>query len=819
MTTFTVLNLNDVGAGSLRAAITAANGDTGSPTIINFAVHGTITLASDLPTLTHDVTIDGTSAPGYSAGGPPLVGLNCNGNAGLTFGTGSDGSKLLGLSIGGATGNGVTLDAGSITLDGNYIGLNLAGHALANTGAGVFVASTSSNNTIGQNPTHLSGAVSNVISGNGGNGITLSGSSGNTIASNRIGTDPTGSTAIANGGNGIWVTGGASNNEIGGTAFTDSGTGQTNNPTGNKGTTTPVFIVPPQGNLISGNSQNGVLIDTGSQNNVLNGNFIGTTANGDSALGNTLDGVAINGANNNSLVGCQFVNNPFVYYNVVSGNGGNGLRVTNSNNTVVQGNFFGTAANNATMLGNAANGILVEGTSNNTTVGGVIPLGNVSAGNGQNGIEVTGTASNFITFNTFGGLYAFGGAAPNGNDGLLITSTGTNNVVQTNVFSGNTNNGIEIGGNASGILVVPNIAGLNTVGNAVLPNGGDGLLIDGTAHNNTVGGSQASVIPQNTFSGNLGYGVAMMAQSYDNQLIDGYVGLGATGLSALGNQAGGVLVGGTSNGDTIDSNIVSGNTGNGVSLDAGTNSTQVTNNAFGFTKLAQPTVPNSGLPILVQPGSTNNTIANNQIACFGATTLLTTERGEIAVENLRVGERVWTKPDERWEPIVWIGHRRIDCRRHPEPAKVHPIRVRADAFGPGLPARDLLLSPDHAVFLNGVLIPVKYLVNNHSIRQIAMRQITYYHVELAKHSAILAEGLPTESYLDNGERANFTDNGVIQLFPDFSGYRQDINREANAFAPFVVHGPELAAVREQLARNQSAPRLRRPARRVRMWRD
>lgn len=815
MTTFTVTNVNDSGAGSLRAAITAANADVGSPTVIDFAVNGTITLASALPTITHDVTIDGTSAPGFTAGGPPAVEVNFNSNAGLVFGTGSDGSHLLGLSLGNASGNGVTLNAGSITLNGNYIGLNLAGAAFGNGGDGVFVSATSANNTIGLNPTVASGVVSNVISGNGGSGIVLSGSSGNTLVSNRIGTDPTGTVAMANGGNGIWLTAGASNNEIGGTAFVDSATGQINNPTGNKGTTTPVFVVPPQGNLVSGNSLNGVLIDTGSQNNTLNGNFIGTTANGNSALGNTLDGVAINGANGNSLVGCQFVNNPFVYYNVVSGNGGNGLSIINANNTTVQGNFFGIAANNSQMVGNALDGILVAGTSNNTTVGGVIPLGNVSAGNGQNGIEVTGSASNFITFNTFGGLYAFGGAAPNGNDGLLLTSSGSGNVVQTNVFSGNVNNGIEIGGNASGVTVVPNIAGLNTVGNAILPNGNDGLLIDGTAHNITVGGTQASVIPQNTFSGNVGYGVEITGQSYDNTVADSYIGPEVVGLAPLGNQAGGVVVSGTSQGDTIGgSNLISGNSGNGVTLGPNTNSVQVVNNSIGYNRLGLPNMLNSGTPILVEPGATNAVVSGNQIAveCFAAGTLIMTERGPIPVEQLRVGDRVRALPAESWEPIIWIGHRTLDCRRHPDPAKLRPVRIRAGAFGGNRPSRDLLLSPNHCVFVNGVLIPIKCLINRQTIRQVSVHRVTYFHVELARHSAILAEGLPAESYLDNGDRASFGNNGVIQLFPDFSGYRHDINREANAFAPFVVHGAELDAVRQlldEVARDRRyAPRAR-----------
>ena len=76
----------------------------------------------------------------------------------------------------------------------------------------------------------------------------------------------------------------------------------------------------------------------------------------------------------------------------------------------------------ATSVGNAGDGILVNGSSQNTTVGGVIPLGNVISGNTLNGIEVAGTASGFTTFNTFAGVAAFAGIAPNGNDGLLITT-------------------------------------------------------------------------------------------------------------------------------------------------------------------------------------------------------------------------------------------------------------------------------------------------------------------------------------------------------------------------------------------------------------
>lgn len=630
MTTFFVTNLNDSGIGSLRAAISAVNAEASSTlAVIRFSVSGSINLASDLPTITAATQIDGTTAPLYISGGPPVVELNFNGRAGLIFATGSDGSLLLGLGVGNANGHGVTLNSSNVTLSGDYVGIHANGTAFGNLLDGVYVSASSSNNKIGINPTGASGFVSNVISGNGGNGLSLHGSSGNVVVDNRIGTSADGNSVRANGQNGILITEGSANNTIGGTLFTDTSTGQVNDPTGNKGTTTPVFVVPPLGNLISGNMQNGILITGQSQNNVLNGNFIGTNAIGNGALGNGLDGVYVLSADNNSLIGCQFVNNPFVYYNVLSGNGGNGLHVTNSNGVLVQANFFGIGANNATTVANALNGILVDGNSQNTQVGGVIPLGNVSAGNGANGIYVTGTVSGFETFNTFGGLLAFQGAAPNGNDGILIDSTGGNNLIRTNVFSGNLNNGIEIAGNASGVTVDPNIVGLNTFGTSKtvetgigipsMANGGHGLLIRDTAHDNVIGGYLMSVIPQNTFSGNSGYGVAITGAAFNNQIFNSGIGTNSLMTSGLGNSAGGVLlassgsnnlIGGFSN-DLLAprTNYIIGNLGNGVTLSAGVTGDQVIGNSVGFDRLGVP-VPNVGQPIAIN-GSYGNYIVGN----------------------------------------------------------------------------------------------------------------------------------------------------------------------------------------------------------------
>ena len=614
--TFVVTSLSDTGTGSLRAAIDFANATSaGDSTLISFGVNGTITLASPLPAIARKVAINATSAPTHVSGGPPVVALDFNGHPGLLFAAGSGGSQLLGVAVDDASGNGVTLDAGSVTLNDNYIGLNLAGAAAGNGGNGVYVSAASARNFIGLNGSSASGVVTNVISGNQGSGIVLAGSSANTVVANRIGTNAAGTSAIANRGDGIWITQRSRGNEIGGTAFVDTVTGQANNPTGSKGTVTPVFVVPPLGNLISGNRGNGVMIDTGSRGNALNGNFIGTTASGDGALGNAGNGVWIDRAPGNSLVGCKFVNDPFVYYNVISGNGQNGLRVTSSDNVTVQGNFFGVGANNTAIVKNRLDGIMVDGTSVNTQVGGVIPLGNVSAGNGRNGIEVTGKSRGFVTFNTFGGLLAFKGAAPNGNDGLLITSTGGNNLVRTNVFSGNIRNGIELAGNASGVTIDPNIVGLNTKGDGVLPNGGDGLLIDGTAHGNIIGGTLRSVIPQNTFSGNMGYGVVITGRAHNNSVFRSFIGTQILGVKALGNKKGGVLIAGHAYGNLIGqkthgpANLISGNTGIGVTLSSGTLGNSVINNYIGLDRFGRY-LRNSGRPI-VNTGH-HNTIRGNR---------------------------------------------------------------------------------------------------------------------------------------------------------------------------------------------------------------
>lgn len=172
--------------------------------------------------------------------------------------------------------------------------------------------------------------------------------------------------------------------------------------------------------------------------------------------------------------------------------------------------------------------------------------------------------------------------------------------------------------------------------------------------------------------------------------------------------------------------------------------------------------------------------------CFAAGTCIRTTRGDIPVEELIIGDRVQARFAGS-APIRWIGRRHIDCRRHPAPDHVRPIRIAADAFAPGQPRRDLLLSPDHAVQVGDSLIVVRHLVNGTSIRQDhEVGEIVYFHIELDHHDILDAEGLLAESYLDTGNRGVFENAGEPSiLFPDLTSDSGQALREQRSCLPFL----------------------------------
>jgi hypothetical protein len=212
------------------------------------------------------------------------------------------------------------------------------------------------------------------------------------------------------------------------------------------------------------------------------------------------------------------------------------------------------------------------------------------------------------------------------------------------------------------------------------------------------------------------------------------------------------------------------------------------------------TDPNSNNPFIDGVLTTNLTIN----PCFAAGTRILTVQGEVAVEDLKVGDTLITHSGDEQE-IIWIGRREVNIAGHPRPETVRPVIIEPGALSDGVPARRLLVSPDHALYLEGVLVPAKELLNWTSIRQDrGGAAITYYHLELARHDIIFAEATPAESYLDTGHRSVF-DNAEATVIPHPNLMQQ--RREAESCAPLCLAGPALDTIRQHLAARQVGIRL------------
>jgi autotransporter passenger strand-loop-strand repeat protein len=202
---------------------------------------------------------------------------------------------------------------------------------------------------------------------------------------------------------------------------------------------------------------------------------------------------------------------------------------------------------------------------------------------------------------------------------------------------------------------------------------------------------------------------------------------------------------------------------------------------------------------LSQDSGTGTVVTAEPVACYCRGTRILTDTGEVTVEDLAIGNRLATVGGEM-RVIRWIGHRRVDCRRHPTPACVHPIRLRANCLADGVPRRDLYLSPDHAVLMDGVLIPVRVLINGATVLQEARDEVSYWHIELERHEVILAEGLACETYLDTGNRSVFTNGGgAVQLHPDFSADQScETVWHAAGYAPLRIDGEVVERIDRRL---------------------
>lgn len=171
----------------------------------------------------------------------------------------------------------------------------------------------------------------------------------------------------------------------------------------------------------------------------------------------------------------------------------------------------------------------------------------------------------------------------------------------------------------------------------------------------------------------------------------------------------------------------------------------------------------------------------NHPCCLVRGTAILTDGGQVAIESLEIGTLVMTESGAL-KPIVGIG--RLACSKAanaPWEANVAPILVTQSAISPGVPERDLHLSANHSIWIDDHLIPVRHLVNGSSIVQVPTEvdSIEYYHLELAQHEVIYAEGLTVESL-------QVTD---AETYRNFTEFRRD--EGAHPAGAMVPYGPML----------------------------
>ena len=189
----------------------------------------------------------------------------------------------------------------------------------------------------------------------------------------------------------------------------------------------------------------------------------------------------------------------------------------------------------------------------------------------------------------------------------------------------------------------------------------------------------------------------------------------------------------------------------------------------------------------------NLALADLSPACYCAGTRIRTPDADVPVQSLRIGDVVLTAFG-RERPVRWIGRRSYAGRFLRANPGVLPVRFAAGSLGGGLPRRDLLVSPEHAMLLDGILVPARCLVNGIAITQERVSdRIDYFHVELESHDVILAEGAASETFLDDGSRARF------QNASEFACLYPDAPEPGGFCAPVVRDGYAVEAIRHRLA--------------------
>ncbi len=277
-----------------------------------------------------------------------------------------------------------------------------------------------------------------------------------------------------------------------------------------------------------------------------------------------LDGSAVNAGGQNGLVLDSGSDNSTVRGLVVNNFQNNGISIFASSNNLLECNFLGTDVTGTSAAGNL-NGIAFEGNAGNNQIGGVVPSSrNLVSGNSENGIT-TSDADNFnVIQGNFVGTSVTGvSSLGNGQNGIYLWNSSSNNLIggttagAANTISGNSAHGIRLEDFANDNQILGNLIGTDSTGTLVVANAGSGIMINADAVRNEIGGASASA--RNIISGNGGNGILLDFGADSNTIAGNFIGLAQDGISPLGNALSGVHIMGSAEDNRIG----------GTSLNAG----------------------------------------------------------------------------------------------------------------------------------------------------------------------------------------------------------------------------------------------------------
>jgi hypothetical protein len=248
----------------------------------------------------------------------------------------------------------------------------------------------------------------------------------------------------------------------------------------------------------------------------------------------------------------------------------------------------------------------------------------------------------------------------------------------------------------------------------------------------------------------------------------------------------GVAISGFDNNDRLDLTDVAFNAGDTTAFNDGTDILTIRNSAGAIIDSLQMAGTFTANAFhLTSDGASGSYVTEDDPACFVRGTMILTPSGEVAVETLAIGDLIATL-DGSAHPIVWIGKGRSLVT--PKNPGARPVIIRRNALADGVPSRDLYLTKAHSLYLDGVLIPVEFLLNGHSVLwDDHSRVVEYYHLELPAHGVIIANGAPSESFKDEGNRDAFMNADRPAGIP-----------HSDWFAPVTIHGPTVDTVWRRL---------------------